>query len=111
MTTPTGEEPGEGPGDEPESGSPPQRRRTDPLTFVVGIVALGVLIAALHQPRAGMFVAAGGLGLATILRAVLTPERAGSLVVRRRRIDIVVLGGLALGLGIMAAVTPFPHSA
>jgi hypothetical protein len=75
---------------------------------VVGTVAVGVLVAALHHPRSGMFVACGGLALAAVLRLVLSPHRAGSLVVRRRRFDVIVLASLAIALGVLAAVTPFP---
>jgi hypothetical protein len=83
-------------------------RRLDPLGVVVAIVAAGVLVAALHHPRSGMFVACGGLALAAVLRLVLSPRDAGSLVVRRRRFDVIVLAGLAVALGVIAAVTPFP---
>jgi hypothetical protein len=83
-------------------------RRIDPLVPVVLTVAVGVLIAALHHPRSGMWVAAGGLGGAAVVRLVLSPRNAGSLVVRGRRVDVVVMAGLALALGVLAAVTPFP---
>ena len=94
----------------PPAGGPQQvpQRRLDLLAIVVGIVVVGVLIAALHHPRTGMFVACAGLGLGAFLRLVLSPRNAGLLVVRKRRIDVVVLLGLAVGLGVLAAVTPFP---
>jgi hypothetical protein len=85
------------------------RRRLDPLAAVVAVVAVGVLVAALHHARAGMYVAAGGLASGAALRLMLRERDAGLLVVRRRRIDVVVLAGLALALGVLAAVTPFPH--
>ncbi len=84
------------------------RRRFDPLALVALTVAVGVLIAAVHHPRTGMFVVCGGLGAGALLRLVLSPHHAGLLVVRRRRLDVVVLLGLALALGVLAAVTPFP---
>jgi len=94
----------------PGGGAPQQspRRRLDPLAPVVITVGVGVLIAALHHPRTGMFVVCGGLAAAAVLRLVLSPRNAGSLVVRKRRIDFVVLAGLAVALGVLAAVTPFP---
>jgi hypothetical protein len=94
----------------PAGGAPQRspRRRLDPLAVVVVIVAAGVLIAALHHPRSGMFVVCGGLGFGAVLRLVLSPRNAGSLVVRKRRVDVVVLAGLAVALGVLAAVTPFP---
>jgi hypothetical protein len=85
-----------------------RRRRPDPLAPVVLTVAIGVLIAALHHPRTGMFVVTGALAAAALLRLVLSPRNAGSLVVRKRRVDVVVLVGLAVALGVLAAVTPFP---
>jgi hypothetical protein len=92
------------------AGMPAQSavRRIDPLAVVVATVAVGVLIAALHHPRTGMYVACGGLALGGLLRIVLSPRNAGLLVVRKRRMDVVVLLGLALALGVLAAVTPFP---
>jgi hypothetical protein len=84
------------------------RRRIDPLGVVVGIVVVGVVIAAFHHARTGMWVVCGGLALGAVLRLVLSPRDAGMLVVRKRRFDVVVLAGLALALGVLAAVTPFP---
>jgi Protein of unknown function (DUF3017) len=94
----------------PAPAAPEQapRRRFDPLLAVVATVAVGVLIAALHRPRTGVFVVCGGLGAGAFLRLVLTTRNAGSLVVRRRHIDVLVLAGLAVALGIFAAITPFP---
>jgi preprotein translocase subunit Sec61beta len=93
----------------PSGGPPPsRRRRLDPLSLVAATVAVGVLIAALHHPRTGMFVVCGGLGAGALLRLVLSPRNAGLLVVRKRRVDVVVLLGLAVALGVLAAVTPFP---
>jgi len=83
-------------------------QRLDPLGIIVAAVAIGVLVAALHHPRTGMFVVCGGLAAAAVLRMVLSPRNAGGLVVRSRRIDVFVLVGLALALGVLAAVTPFP---
>jgi hypothetical protein len=83
-------------------------RRLDPLALVVLVVGVGVVIAALHHPRPGMFVAGAGLALGALLRLVLSPQRAGLLVVRQRRLDVVVLVSLAVALTVLAAVTPFP---
>jgi hypothetical protein len=73
------------------------------------VVAVGIVIAALHHPQVGMYVAAGGLAAAAVLRLVLRERDAGSLVVRLRRIDVVLLAGLAVALGVLAAITPFPN--
>jgi hypothetical protein len=90
------------------TSSPPRSRPRDPLAFVVATAAIGVLIAALHHPRTGMFVVCGALAAGGLLRLLLSPRNAGLLVVRKRRVDVVVLLGLALALGVLAAVTPFP---
>lgn len=92
----------------PAAAAAPTRRRIDPLAPVAIVVAVGIGIAALRHPRVGMYVAAGGLAAAALLRLVLRERDAGSLVVRIRRIDVVVLAGLAIALGVLAAVTPFP---
>jgi hypothetical protein len=88
---------------------PAPRHRPDPLLAVVVTVLVGVGIAALHHPRSGMYVVCAGLGAGAVLRLVLSPRNAGLLVVRKRRIDVVVLAGLAVALGVFAAITPFPH--
>jgi hypothetical protein len=93
----------------PTAASKRVRRRPDALAAVVVIVAIGVLIAAVHHPQAGMYVAAGGLAAGALLRLLLRERDAGSLVVRIRRIDVVVLGGLAVAPAVLAAVTPFPN--
>lgn len=92
----------------PPAPSSRVRRRPDALAPVVVIVAVGVLVAAVHHPRAGMYVAAAGLAAGALLRLLLRERDAGSLVVRIRRIDVVVLAGLAVALAVLAGVTPFP---
>jgi hypothetical protein len=75
---------------------------------VVAGVAAGVVIAALRRPQVGLFVIAGALGLAAVLRLLLRPRDAGSLAVRSRQIDVTLLALLAVSIGVFAAVTPFP---
>jgi Protein of unknown function (DUF3017) len=83
------------------------RRRVDPLAVVTVAVAVGVVFAAVHHPRIGTWVACGGMTAAAVLRLVLSPRNAGSLVIRKRRIDVLVLSSLAIALGVLAVVTPF----
>jgi len=90
------------------SDLPPARRRIDPLVAVVLGVAVGVVVAALRQPQAGMFVTSGALAVGAALRLVLRPRQAGSLVVRSKHVDVLILASLAVAVGVMAAVTPFP---
>jgi Na+/proline symporter len=91
-----------------DPGPPPVRRAPDPLVLLVVGVAAGVVVAALRRPQPGMFVVAASLAVGGVLRLVLRPRDAGSLVVRTRRIDVIVLFGLAVGVAVLAAVTPFP---
>jgi Protein of unknown function (DUF3017) len=92
----------------PRPAPAPEHWWLDPLAPVVGVVLLGVLIAVLHHPRSGMYVVCAAIAAGALLRLVLSPVHAGSLVVRRRRFDVAVLLSLSLGIGILAAVTPFP---
>jgi hypothetical protein len=71
-------------------------------------VAAGVVIAAARHPQPGMFVVAAALAVGAVLRLVLRPRAAGSLVVRSRQLDVLVLVTLAITIGVLAAVTPFP---
>ena len=71
-------------------------------------VGIGIAVAALHQPQPGMFVIAATLAIGGVLRLLLRPRDAGSLVVRNRHLDVAVLFGLAVAVAVLAAVTPFP---
>lgn len=97
------------PPDPPAAPTHPPARRLDPLAAVVVLVAVGVVVAALRHPQVGMYVACGGLAVGAVLRLLLRERDAGSLVVRLRRIDVLVLAALAIALGVLAAVTPFPN--
>jgi hypothetical protein len=86
----------------------PRSRRLDPLLLEVAGVAAGVVVAALRRPQTGMYVVAASLGLGAVLRLLLRPRAAGALVVRARHVDVLLLAGLAAGIAVLAAVTPFP---
>jgi hypothetical protein len=90
------------------AGPPRARRRPDPLVPVVAGVVTGVIVAVLRRPQPGMLVIAGTLAVAAVLRLVLRPRAAGSLVVRSRQVDVAVLAVLASAVGTLALVTPFP---
>lgn len=110
MTVPAEPHPAGGPAPQPADPSSPQpgRHRLDPMLLVLLGVAAGIAVAVLHHPRSGMFVVAAALGLGAALRLVLRPRRAGSLVVRNRRLDVLALAMLAAVVAVLAAVTPFP---
>lgn len=84
----------------------PPRRPFDPLIGVAAGVAIGIAVIALHRPRIGLFIVAGALATGAALRLLLRPRAAGSLVVRGRQVDVVILGALAVALAVLAAVTP-----
>jgi len=54
-----------------------------------------------------MYVVAGALALGAVLRLVLRPRAAGSLVVRSRRVDVGTLVVLAVAVASITAATPF----
>lgn len=88
-------------------GEPPApRRRLDPLVLVLVGVAAGITVAAFRQPRAGMYVVAAALAGGALVRLVVRPRTAGSLVVRGRQLDVVVMTALAVAIAVLAAVTP-----
>ena len=85
------------------------RRRLDPLIFVLAALAGGIGLIVARQVRIGFLVCAGGLAAAAILRLTLRHRAAGSLVVRSRHADVVVLAGVAVALAVLAVITPFPR--
>ena len=86
----------------------PARRLPDPLLLVLAGVAVGIGVVALRHAQSGLYVVAASLGAGALLRLLLRPRDAGSLVVRGRQLDVFVLAGLAIALAVIAAVTPFP---
>ena len=90
---------------------PGPRRNGDPLLAAVVIVAAGIATLTLHRLRAGMYIIAAGLGLAAMLRLLLRPRAAASLVVRSRHADVFVLAALAVAIAVLAAVTPLAGGA
>jgi len=89
-------------------GPPAAHHRPDPLLFVLAGVVVGIVVAVLRQPKPGMLVIAVTLAVAAVLRLVLRPRAAGSLVVRSRQVDVSVLAVLAAAVATLALVTPFP---
>lgn len=86
------------------------RRRIDPIVAVLGGLGIGLLLTWLHHPRVGMYALSAALAAAALLRLLLRPGEAGLLVVRSRTTDVAVLGVLAVGLLVLASVTPFPSA-
>ncbi|HNP55416.1 MAG TPA: DUF3017 domain-containing protein [Gordonia sp. (in: high G+C Gram-positive bacteria)] len=66
-----------------------------PYFFVLGVVALAVVLVLVDRWRRGAFVFGGALALGAVLRAVLPTSRAGLLQVRGRVFDVSALTALA----------------
>lgn len=78
----------------------------------IGVVLFGVGVAcvliAADYFRRGSVVLAASVLLAAFLRLLLPESDAGMLVVRSKRIDVITLGALAVGLTVFAFWVPAP---
>lgn len=97
------------PGSEASSVQP--RRwwaRQWPITLVLTLVAVSLVLIATNHFRRGSVLLAASVLLAFFLRMMLPGREAGFLVVRSRRVDVIVLGILGIGLGIFSLWVPAP---
>ena len=79
-----------------------------PLAAVLLGVGLGLLVVANNRFRLGTVIVAASVVLAMVLRAVLSQQRAGLLVVRSRLVDVLTLGVFGVGLTVLALIVPPP---
>jgi hypothetical protein len=79
-----------------------------PITLVLALVGLSLVLIATDHFRRGSVLLAAGVILAFFLRLMLPGSEAGYLVVRSRRVDVIVLGILGIGLGIFSLWVPAP---
>lgn len=79
-----------------------------PITLVLALVALSLVLIATDHFRRGSVLLAASVILAFFLRLLLPGREAGFLVVRSRRVDVIVLGILGIGLGIFSLWVPAP---
>ena len=87
-------------------GWPTALLRQWPLLLVIACFVVGIgLVLTLHWRR-GAMVMGGATGLAGLLRLVLSPERAGLLVVRSRAWDVTITGLTGVVIIILALVVP-----
>lgn len=68
------------------------------LWLVAAALVAGMAIVGLGHVRWGGFVVAGAMAAAALFRLLLSPARAGGLVVRSRSADVVFLVGVAVAL-------------
>ena len=82
-------------------------RREWPLALVLGGVVAGLLVAVVFDRfRRGVVLMAAAVIFGGWLRALLPESRIGLLRVRTRRVDVVVLLVLGIGLLILALAVP-----
>lgn len=79
-----------------------------PITLVLALVGLSLVMIATDHFRRGSVLLAASVILAFFLRMMLPGREAGFLVVRSRRVDVIVLGILGIGLGIFSLWVPAP---
>ncbi len=67
-----------------------------PIALVLALVVVGLALSGLHYVRKGPALVGAAALLGALLRAVLPDEDAGMLAVRRRAVDVAVLGGIGI---------------
>lgn len=73
--------------------------------LIATVVGIGITWRG-HDWRLGIRVVAGALAAAAVLRLVLPQRDAGMLAVRPRLVDVLMLGGVAVTLFVLAINIP-----
>lgn len=84
-------------------------RRQWPIVSVLSVIVVSLVFVAADRFRVGSVLLALGVVYALALRAALSDEAAGLLVVRSRKVDLIVLGVLGLGLLVLSLWVPPPQ--
>ena len=79
-----------------------------PITLVLTGVAIAMIMIALDYFRRGSIVLSASVLLAAFLRLLLPDADAGMLVVRSRKVDVLTLAVLGIGLTIFTFWVPAP---
>jgi len=79
-----------------------------PITLVLTGVAIAMIMIALDYFRRGSIVLSASVLLAAFLRLLLPDDDAGMLVVRSRKVDVLTLAVLGVGLTIFTFWVPAP---
>lgn len=77
-----------------------------PALAVAAVGVAGVVAAAQHHWRKGLYVVAAALLLGAVLRLALPVRRVGSLAVRSKPVDVLTLLALGVGLALLAGSVP-----
>ena len=81
-------------------------RRDGSFWVVVAGLVVAVAVGLVTGARTGSFVLAGVLAVAAVVRGVRPEPGSPALAVRRRWLDVTVLGALAVALAVLAAIVP-----
>jgi len=84
------------------------RRFEWPISLVSLILLISLGVASADHFRRGAVLFSFGVILAFFLRLLLPERDAGLLAVRSKRLDLVVLGGLALSVSLLSFLVPPP---
>jgi len=90
---------------------PPARRNwlaQWPITLVLIGVAIAMVLIGADYFRRGCVVLSASVLLAAFLRLLLPDADAGMLVVRSRKVDVIILGVLGVGITIFTFWVPAP---
>ncbi|NIK62360.1 DUF3017 domain-containing protein [Kribbella shirazensis] len=83
-----------------------QRRSQWPLGLSLLVALAGVVVLWFYNWRNGVFIFAGAVGLAGLLRATLSDTAAGLLHVRSRMFDIAFLLLTAVAIAVLGLIIP-----
>ena len=83
-----------------------QRRSEWPLVVSLLVGLAGLVVLTFYNWRNGIFIFAGGVVLAGILRAGLTDSAAGLLHVRSRMFDTTLLLAVGAAIAVLGLVVP-----
>ncbi len=79
-----------------------------PITLVLAGVVLAMILIALDSFRRGCVVLSASVLLAAFLRLLLPDEDAGMLAVRTKKVDVITLGLLGIGVTVFTFWVPPP---
>ena len=83
-----------------------QRRSEWPLVLSLLVGLTGLVVLTFYNWRNGVFIFAGGVVLAGLLRVTLTDTAAGLLHVRSRMFDTALLLSVGAAIAILGIVVP-----
>lgn len=79
-----------------------------PITLVLAGVAIAMILIASDSFRRGSVVLSASVLLAAFLRLLLPDEDAGMLAVRTKKVDVITLGLLGVGVTVFTFWVPPP---